>query len=268
MTQTFRDVISWSQVGDGLYEGSVDDSWFQGRGAFGGVAAGAIIRAMDDVVDSDKHRIRALNTQFCAPLIAEPARLSVEIVRRGSSVIYADARIRQNGEVKTAATATFGRDRDSVVEFDATDAPDVASPENVDPAPDSPLFPKFSRYYEYRFCHGAIPYSASDDASVGGWCRLEDAEGPVDTAQAAALLDIWPPAVLTTVGEPMAAATISWQLLFETPLPLPGAKADDFHLVTSSTTRAGDGYAEQQSSLWTEDGHRLGRSQQLVAIFG
>ncbi len=268
VTQTFQEAISWSPVEPGTYRSSIDETWFQGRGAFGGVLAGAIIRAMTDVIDSPRHRLRALNTQFCAPVDTEPARLDVEIVRRGSSVINTRARITQDGAPRTTASATFGADRDSEADFQRTSAPDVPLPQEVEPAPESPLFPDFSQYYEYRFCVGNIPYSGSDEATVGGWCRLRDADRPVDTIQAAALLDIWPPAILSTMSGPTAAATVFWQLVFDAVLPLDDAAADDFVLVDSSSDQATGGYAEQRSSLWSHDGRRLAQSQQLVAIFG
>ena len=268
MAQTFSEAISWSPAEPGIYEHLVGSDWFQGRGAFGGLAAGAAVRAMEDRVDSTEHRIRALNVQFCGPLVAAPATMSVEVVRRGSSVINAQARIEQEGQAKTTATATFARDRHSASDFEQLAMPEVPPPEEVATAPDSPLFPKFARYYEYKFCFGEIPFSSSDEAAVGGWCRLRDSDESVDAAHAAALLDLWPPAVLTRADSPTAAATISWQVLFHDPLPLADAGADDFYLVAATTSQTLGGYAEERADLWSADGRRVAQGMQLVAIFG
>ena len=263
----FSEIVDWPKTESGVYEGVVDDDWFQGRGAFGGVVGAAALRAMEDVVDSERHRVRSLNVQFCGPLVAAPATMHVEVVRRGSSVINIAARIEQGDEVKTTVSGLFARQRDSAIDFDRLDSPDVPSPSEVDTTPYSPLFPSFARYYDYKFCFGEIPYSASDEAAVGGWCRLSDSTEPVDSAQATALLDIWPPAVLTRVDSPTAAATISWQVAFHEPLPLNGASADDFYLVTATSEQAVGGYASERSELWSEDGRRIAEALQLIAVF-
>lgn len=268
MSDAFSEVITWSKTEPGVYEHQVESKWLQGRGAFGGLVAGAAIRAMTDVIDSSDHRIRSLNVEFCAPVVAQSAVMTAQVVRQGNSVINAGARIQQDDETKATASATFCRHRDSKADFDQSTAPDVPPPEEVSTAPESPLFPKFASHYEYKFCVGEIPYSGADEAAVGGWCRLRDAEKPADAADAAALIDLWPPAILSTVSKPTPAATISWQVLFHHPLPLANAAADDFYLVAATSSQTVGGFAEERADLFGPDGRRIAQAQQLVAVFG
>ncbi len=264
----FDALIGWEEVEEGVFEGSFPEEWYQGRGAFGGVVVAAMIRGLEAVVNDESKRLRSMQVQFCGPLVAEKARLEVEIQRRGSSVINASAKIVQKGEVKTTALALYGGMRNSAIDFEAREMPDVPPPEEVDPAPESPLFPKFSRHYEYRFCNGAIPYTGSEEATGGGWCRPIGDTKAADEARVAALLDAWAPAILARATAPTPAATISWNIHLYRPLPLEDADADDFYLIASESQIAVNGYADEQTQLWSEEGELIAEGSQLVAVFG
>lgn len=268
MSQTFSDVVDWTPVEANTREQVIESDWFQGPGAFGGVIAGAVVRAVEDVVDSENHDVRSLNLEFLAPVDERPARMKTDVVRRGSSVVNVEARIEQRGEVAATATATLCRRRESSIEVDCAEAPEVPAPDELEPAPDNPLFPSFAQHYEHRFAVGSVPFTGSDKAAVGGWGRLKEADEPADAAHIAALLDIWPPAVLSTVSEPMGAATISWQIVFDRPLPVTDAGPEDFYLVAAETQRASAGYAEEEARLFDRRGRRLARALQLVTVFG
>lgn len=194
--------------------------------------------------------------------------MTVEITRRGSSVIAARATIAQDGQIKTTAAALFAKPRDDRWDFDHSEAPQVPGPDEVNTVPWNPLFPRFAVHYDYKFCVGQIPFSGHEDGHVGGWCRLKESAVPADAGQIAALLDIWPPAMLTRVESPTAAATISWQLIFHRALPLINAEPDDYYLVDARSTHTSAGYASAQASLFTEEGLLLAESMQLVTIFG
>lgn len=268
MPQTFAEAIDWAETDAGTRRQTIDSEWFQGPGAFGGLLAGSVLRAVQDTVDSDEYRIGSLNLEFLAPVDDRPAEMSIEVLRRGSSVVNLQARIEQDSEVVTTATATLCRDRDSAIELDDPSPPEVPEPDELESAPDNPLFPNFAQHFEHRFGVGSPPFTGSDEAVVGGWGRLKEAGEPADAAHIAALIDIWPPAVLSTVSQPVGAATISWQIVFDGPLPVDGAGADDFYLVAAETRRASGGYAEERARLFDRDGRRLAEALQLVTVFG
>jgi|SRR5690554_6516809 len=268
MSQTYQDAIALTRDEQGVFHGQIDRSWYQGRGAFGGVSGAAMVRAMERTLESPEFALRALALNFCAPVSEAPFEVHVEVVREGSSVICAQARIVQDDQPRMVAIGTFARERSSSSDFEQGAMPQVPPADEVPTAPDSPLFPKFASYYDYKFCQGAIPYTGDDEAKLGGWCRLKDAPGPLDAAQLIGLLDMWPPAVITRMTSPAPAATVSWQVVINEKLPLEGAKSDDYYLVTAHTERAVGGFSEERAAIYSADGRCLGQALQLVAIFG
>ncbi|TXD37485.1 thioesterase family protein [Lujinxingia vulgaris] len=268
MTQSYSDAIALKRDEGGVFHGQIDRSWYQGRGAFGGVSGAAMVRAMERTLDAPEFALRALAVNFCAPVTDEPFEVHVDVVRRGSSVICAESRIVQEGQARMVAIGTFAKERSSGSDFEQRAMPEVPPAGEVPTAPESPLFPKFAKYYEYKFCHGAIPYTGHDEAELGGWCRLKEAPGPLDAAQLIGLLDMWPPAVITRMTSPAPAATVSWQVVINERLPLEEASADDFYLVTARSERAVGGFSEERAAVYSADGRCLGQALQLVAIFG
>lgn len=267
MTQTFEDAVDWSSTGPQTREQTLESEWFQGPGAFGGIVAASVVRAFDADLDADDYRIRSLNLEFLAPVDGRPAELTVDVLRRGRSVVNAEARIEQDGELAVTARAALCRDRDSGVVVDEVEPPNVSDPDELEAAPHNPLFPNFARHYEHRFCIGSAPFSGAGEAVVGGWGRLKGADQPADAAHVVALIDIWPPAVLSTVSEPMGAATISWQIVFDEPLPVDDAGPDDFYLGAVETRRASAGYASERARLYDRNGRRLAEALQWLTIF-
>ena len=266
--QSFYEAIALEAGEEGTFRGRLDGSWYQGRAGFGGVVAAAMVGAMKKHLDAAEFDLRAMGVSFCAPVLAEPFEVKVEVVRRGSSVINVLARVVQAGEVKTLGTGTFGRWRVSDADFSAGEMPEVPKPEEVATVPFNPLFPRFARHFEYKFCYGGIPYSGGEEATGGGWCRVKEFEEPLDHEQAVALLDIWPPAIYSRVSQPRPSATVSWEVVFTERLPREGAKAEEFLLVTVETEKCTGGFAEERATLWSQDGRCIARALQSVAIFG
>lgn len=92
-------------------KGTIDASWYQGRGAFGGIMAAVLLREMQAKV-ADAERIpRSITVHFCAPATEGPMDVKMEVVRSGSRVSHATARVVRGDETMTLATASFAKPR-------------------------------------------------------------------------------------------------------------------------------------------------------------
>src|SRR5690606_15651576 len=92
----------------------VPDGWQQGRGAFGGLALGIAVRAMEasGASSSDARPMRALTGELPGPLVVGPVDVRVTTLRRGSGLSTLEAHLLQDGEVKARASGLFGARRD------------------------------------------------------------------------------------------------------------------------------------------------------------
>lgn len=268
MVQTFEEALKLSKKSEPRFEGAFDSTWYQGRAGFGGIVGAAMLGAIEEVLGDESLLLRAVQVTFCAPVLAESFFIDVEVVRRGSSVVNMMARLHQGDVVKSLLVANYGRRRETGVEFSTTKAPEVPAPELVPTVPFSPIFPNFAQHFEMKFCVGEIPYSRAERSYLGGWCRIHEDQHRLDFKRGLALLDIWPPAIYSTLGGPRPSATVSWQVVFTADLPLVESSPEDFYLVTVESTEASSGFAAERGYLYDQSGRSLAHALQSVAIFG
>lgn len=267
MSASFVNATRLTPVGDGRYRCHFTAPWYQGRGAYGGVVGGVLLRAMEHLLADPSRPVRTLHVQFCAPAVEGDAEVQVRLERVGKLVAYATARVEGSGGVVALASATFGAARARAPEYLDLKRPVVPPPQAVEPVPEDVPMPTFCQFFEYRYCLGAAPYSGAEVAEVGGWIRPRVPE-VLDAALCVGLMDAYPPAVLSRVDEFRPAASVDFTLDFFHALPRPGTREDAQYLRTGRSRVATEGFADDHQELWTEDGVLLAQCRQLVAVLG
>lgn len=215
--KTFDEVSALVDLGEGRFQGEIEDGWQQGRGAFGGLLLALMARAMERVEAEPARRLRTLSGELCGPVLPGPVTLEVATLRRGSSASYLDARLRQGDEVLARSSATFSAPRKVEVTHLTPAPPPLASLVGLEPLPvEPPLGPAFARAFTY--CSpGPHPYSGAERAESLGTIRLRTPPARLDAPTVVAYADAWWPSWLATLEAPRSAATVHFnaQLLVD-----------------------------------------------------
>ena len=249
----------------GKLDTQVPEGWMQGRAAFGGLMAALVYQAIEEQADSAP--LRSLTISFVAPASQGALARSADILRRGSSVTQIEGRATQDGQVVTAALASFGRPRNSSIDVALPAAPEFNAPDDCQAFPDiEGLTPEFARHFDYRIALGALPYSGISETRFGGWVRFRDCDDAVTVGHLLALIDAWPPAVLQMLSELAPASSLTWTL--ELMEPLSQCRAGDWWKYLAEIEQAGDGYAVIQAKIWDAEGKPVALSRQTVTVFG
>lgn len=260
--------LDWNEESPGTFSGSIDGSWYQGRGVFGGLVLALLARSMDRAIAARERGrlLRSVTVQFCAPMPDTPGRVRVRTLREGGRVTFVAASLEHGDALVAEATAVFAAPRRSPVAWVEDAFPEVPPVDAVSPVPEGlPGLPDFCQHVEYRYAWGEAPFSGASRAALGGWSRLRE-ERPVDVAWILATLDAWPPPACTRATAPAGAATLTLSCEL-----LPDASRLEGEpwrhtLFTSSATVAADGYAHERARLWTPDGRLLARATQVRAL--
>jgi acyl-CoA thioesterase len=267
MSGSFLDATRITPVGDGRYQCRFTAPWYQGRGAYGGVVGGVLLRAMEHQLADPGRPVRTLHVHFCAPATEGEAEVRVRLERVGKLVAYATARVENAGGVVAVASATFGAARAGAPEYLDLKRPVVPPPREVEPVPEGVPMPTFCQFFEYRFCVGAVPYSGAEVAELGGWIRPRVGQ-VLDAALCVGLMDAYPPSVLTRVEGVRPVASVDFTIDFLHALPRPGLGEGAHYLRTGRSRVAAEGFSDEHQELWTEDGVLLAQCRQLVAVLG
>lgn len=261
---SFAGTTHLTPLGGARYGAQADESWLQGRGAYGGLVAALLVRAMEHEL-ADGLRLARITTAFCAPLLPGPIEIEVEVVRAGRNVSTLAARLRgggsDGGPVVAIAQATASRAREHPMTLVAP-MPPMPSVDAVSDGPEEHYIPVFAKRFSFRQCIGPRPFSGEGPGTVGGWCRLNE-DGPIDGPLLVALLDAWPPAAVGLSPGWCPVASLEMSVEFEASAPI---AAGTWLFYQARCERIGDGLADERSTLHAADGTRLASAQQLIAL--
>lgn len=208
--KTFEEAMAITPRADGTFGAEVPDGWQQGRGAFGGLVLGLLLRAMEHGERDPGRRVRTVSGEICGPVMPGAAELRVTPLRRGSSASFWDAQLLQQGEVLARASATLSAARKVESRALAPASPPLDALHGLEPIPvGPPLGPAFATAFEYR-SPGPFPFSGAERAEAFGSVRLRTPPARFDAPTLIAYADAWWPAWLSTVTRPRGAATIQF----------------------------------------------------------
>jgi len=247
---------------------SIPAEWAQGRATFGGLMVALQYEAMRARVPAERP-VRSLAITFVGP--AEPGvpiDFEVEVLREGKAVSQVLGRAVQNGQVVTLVQGSFGASRESVVEVAAEPAPTFKHWDECPEAPYIPgVMPEFMRNLSMRWGVGGMPFTSNKSREMGGWVQLRGdvRQEPLTEAHLLALVDAWPPAVLSHLGKPAAGSTLTWTVEFVQPLL--ELNTLDWCKYRAVIEHARDGYGHVAAALWSADGRLIALSRQTVTVF-
>lgn len=245
-------------------------TWAQGRASFGGLVAALAYEAMRAQVPEGRP-VRSLAITFVGPVAPDvPVSFEAEVLREGKAVSQMALRAVQDGQVVTLVQGSFGAPRESVVEVLPLPAPQIEPAERCQELPYlRNVTPEFTRYLAMRWGIGGMPFSHNKSRQMGGWVRLRhDAvaqpEGLTE-AHLLALVDAWPPAVLSHLQGPAPGSSLTWTCEFVQPLP--AVMSDAWCLYRAEIEHARDGYGHVAAALWSPAGELIALSRQTVTVF-
>ena len=242
---------------------TVPGNWKQGRTAYGGLTAAAMLEAAR-ARTPDLPALRSALIDFTGP-VSGTAVLSSEVLRRGRNVTTLSARAHDEGKVVGAAVFSFGAERDSSVELDHP-APDAPAPEDCAPfmPPEFERFaPAFFGNFEARLIEGERPVSGAERGYLRAWARHRDAGSRAGEGALLCLADILPPAAMPMLTKPGPVSSMTWMCNM---LRAPDTQGGWF-MVEAGLSAARGGYSSQVMRIWNTDGQMVVEGMQSVVIF-
>lgn len=239
--------------------------WLQGRSGYGGWQAALAVLSMRAVL-GDELPLRSLQANFISPVPSGKVTACAELLRRGKSVAQLESRILVDGKVAFTALGIFGAARQTAINLLPKAPPVGATPDSVSDWPYvEGVTPSFMRHFHLRWGGGSPPYSGDANADASIFVRFRDdqirSEGHL-----VCLADAIPPSALSLLTSPAMLSTINWA--FELIDPPTAEECAAWFRFDTSLTAASDGYAWENTAIWSAHGHLIGLSRQCVAVFG
>lgn len=253
-----------TRLDDDRFQAEIPDGWQQGRGAFGGLVLGNMVRAIEAFDDTRERALRCLSAEICGPVMPGSASIQVTRLRTGTGVSTIAASLSQGDQVLAHAVGVRGRTRGDDTDFCDIPTPRMPPWRDVPIVPiGPPVAPVFAPAFEFR-PSGPLPYSGGKEAVAEGWIRPR-APGPLrDAAYVTTLADCYWPAILTRLTSVRPLATIAFTLELFSDLAGLDPEAPLFHSARANAARGG--YSVETRELWGEDGRLVARNHQTFAV--
>lgn len=259
---TLDELLNPAPVRDGAATHWFPDLWQQGRGAFGGLVTGVLVRALE--AQTPGRPLRSLTAELCGPTLPGEATLQSRVLRAGNAVTTTAVELVQGGEVQAHAVGVLGRERMKDRDLVALPRPAATPWRDVEVVPvEPPMAPVFAQHFEFRLV-GALPFSGATEPVAEAWVRAKRPGVVRDAAFLAVMADTLWPAIFVMEREPRPMATIAFTFQ-----PFPNFEGLDPAAPLLVRTRAvalDAGYCVELREVWGEDGRLLALNQQTMVL--
>ncbi|MDM0114645.1 thioesterase family protein [Variovorax sp. J22R133] len=258
-----------SDIRTGHFTGATSPHFWNMVGPFGGATTAIALQSVlkhPDLLGTPL----SLTVNFAAAVEAGPFDVQTTAVRTNRSTQHWTVQITQpdaNGvpQVNTTATVVTAARRETWSESDVP-MPDVPRPSDVARMSFGPSGVKWLDQYDMRPISGVVP-STWDGSGTHSETRLwmrDATPRPLDFASLTAMSDMFFPRVWLRRAKRVPAGTVSITTYFHTDAAQMAEVGTGYLLGRAFAQRLRNGFFDQSAHLWSERGHLLATSNQIV----
>lgn len=259
----FDQAIALTPTAEGEYTGATSPAYANMVGPFGGVTAAVALNAVLQHPALLGEPV-ALTVNFCAALADGAFTATARPARTNRSTQHWVVELAQGGSVVMTATALTAARRET---WSLDDGPMPAVPQ-PDALADTVSLPQVEwvRRYQTRFIEGGIPTNW-DGGGASSQTRLwmrDAAPRSLDFCSVAALADVFIPRVWVRRATRVPVGTVSMTVYFHAGAA-PLTELNHSWVLGQARAQAfRNGFFDQTAQLWSEGGHLLATSHQVV----
>lgn len=257
--------ISLEVIAEGQFRGEVAPAYANFIGPFGGILAARLLQAvcLDDRCLGDP---LALTVNFGGPVADGPFDIHCRPTRTNRSSQHWAMELRQGEDTPLTGSAVFAERRDSWADTELQ-MPRVRGHGDFAPLNAQGL-PTWVANYDMRVVSGNMGFlepepGARDSSESILWVRDEPSR-PLDYPALAALADVFFPRVFVRRPDFVPVGTVSLTTYFHANREELARHGSDFLLARARGNRFHGGFFDQSGELWSEHGHLLATTHQVV----
>lgn len=248
------------------FTGHIPQTYGNMVGPFGGAIAATLLNAVLLHPDRLGDPV-SMTVNYAGPIADAPFTIQARAARTNRSTQHWLLELVQEGQVATTATVFTAR-RQPTWSDGERQPPSVPSSDALSSV--VPIgFPGWTARYDFRFVRGELTLDGREqaDSETVLWVRDEPPR-PLDFLSLMALSDVFFPRVFLRRQTPMPAGTVSITTHFHADADSLARQGGRHVLAVARGQRFHNGYFDQTSELWGDDGMLLASSSQVVYFKG
>lgn len=259
----FDEAVALTPQADGTWLGHTSPAYGNMVGPFGGITTAQLLQAILQHPQRLGDPV-SLTVNFCAALVEGPLVVNAYPARTNRSTQHWIAEMVQGEEVVMTGTAVTALRRET---WGVDEEPMPLCPPPLEvplPTVEPPI--EFPKRYELRPITGSLPavWDGTGHSSLSQlWVRDHPAR-PLDFASLAAIADIFFPRVFIRRSTHVPVGTVSMTVYFHASAEQLAQTGKGFLLGQARAQAFRNGFFDQTSQLWNEDGVMLVSTHQIV----
>ena len=157
----------------GLYQAHFTSDWYQGRGVYGGIQLGLMLKAADHFIDNAEFAPRSMTCHYCEPATEGPVDIRVQMIRPGKTISHLQVSIEREGQIISSSLMSWGRDRPMESVHTPDDNRTLKPREDIFKVPHVDRMPVFCKYVQFYLETFNPPYLGSSDPNIKGYCGFK-----------------------------------------------------------------------------------------------
>lgn len=255
--------IALTRAAAGEHAAALSEGWVVGGGVNGGYLLAVVGNAISQELPAKPDPI-AISAYYLSAATPGPASVSTRVLREGGSIATVAADLRQGGQTRLTALATYG-DLAALPGDVSTTAAEPALPPIEECVPNTMAPPQVRQIaplmerFEMLFDPGCIGWAVGRPSGNGllqAWFRLNGGRDP-DPIELLMVLDALPP-VTFELGMP------GWAPTLELTAHVRARPAPGWLKVVHHTRNMAGGMFEEDCEVWDSAGRLVAQSRQLA----
>lgn len=248
---------------DSVYLGKTSEAYDNMIGAFGGITAANLLKAVFEHPERIGEPI-SLTINFASALKEGDFIITATPKRTGRSTQHWFVELRQKDRVVIIGTAVFAKRRktwsDTEIKF-----PKIPGPEKIPSIPTVGL-PSWVKNYDIKIVKG-IPNLAKpkivEDSTTIQWIKDQPSR-PLDFLSLTSICDAFFPRIIVKRNEMMMIGTVSLTIYFHVKEKTLDEISKDYVLAKAWASKFYNGFFDQAGEIWSIDGELLATTHQIV----
>lgn len=251
------------ETAKGQYQGKITQDYANMVGPFGGTIAAVLVNAVLQHPERLGDPV-ALTVNFAGPIADAPFTIEAKIARTNRSTQHWLLTLVQEGETAITATAMTAVRKPT---WSSQELPFPSVP-NADQVPINAFgnVTPWVRNYQLQFTQGLLTMNQAHraDSSLSQLWVRDQPERPLDYVSLTAISDVFFPRLFIRLQQPAPAGTVSMTIYYHADQERLAAVGTKPLLAQARAQQFYNGYADQTAELFSDDGHLLVTTNQLV----
>ena len=244
----------------GLYQAHFTSDWYQGRGVYGGIQLGLMLKAAEHYINDAEFVPRSMTCHYCEPATEGIVDIKVRMLREGKTISHLQVSIEREGKLISSSFMSWGKSREMAAVHQPNEPLELKPRDEMFKVPYVEMMPVFCQYVQFYLETFSPPYLGNAEPHIKGYCGFSQSTA-LTYPVLGTMLDMWWPsggALLTK--PPRNAGTIDLSIHFLRPPTI----EDDCIYMDFENHWQKDGYSGEYGHAYNLKGEKIASIRQWI----